>query len=187
MHEAPPLTGSGAYTRPQRRHLPRVAAPLPATVAPMPRSRGAYGRGNRRQMRRLLALFCWATGVRSATSGVMLRTVHHLMDDARRALQVSQNGLAEKLGVSRRTGQRWSKGSGPVGTDLHKMALLVHPVDPSLAAEIASAGGTSLEALGVLGGVPGPVLPPPQALIAAPDRVVDAVVCAAAEAMQVTP
>jgi len=110
------------------------------------------------------------------------------MDAARRALDVSQNGLAEKLGVSRRTGQRWSAGSGPVGTDLLNMARLVYPADAALAAEIAAAGGSTLEALGVLPPPPPPApAPPPPVPVTPPDRVVDAVVCAAAEAMQVMP
>jgi hypothetical protein len=107
------------------------------------------------------------------------------MDEARTALQVSQNGLAAKLGVSRRTGQRWNAGKGPWGLDLQNMARIVYPVDPSLAAEIAAAGGATLEALGIVS--PAPPLPAPQVPMGPPDRVVDAVVCAAAEAMQVTP
>jgi hypothetical protein len=110
----------------------------------------------------------------------MVRPVPALMHHVRAALQLTQNGLAEKLGVSRRTGQRWTAHSGPVGTDLHNMARLVHPVDAGLAAEIAAAAGTTLEALGVLPA-------PPQMPVGPPDRVVDAVVCAAAEAMQVMP
>jgi hypothetical protein len=110
------------------------------------------------------------------------------MHAVRRTLILSQNDLARKLGVSRRTGQRWSAGSGPVGTDLQNMARLVYPADAALAAEIAAAGGTTLEALGVLPPPPPPppALPPPVP-VAPPDRVVDAVVCAAAEAMQVMP
>jgi hypothetical protein len=113
------------------------------------------------------------------------------MHAVRHVLVLSQNDLARKLGVSRRTGQRWSAGSGPVGTDLQNMARLVHGADPRLAAEIAEAAGTTLEALGLRPPAPPslpspspvtpPVPPPP------PDRVVDAVVCAAAEAMQVMP
>jgi DNA-binding XRE family transcriptional regulator len=114
-----------------------------------------------------------------------------LMNAARLALHVSQNGLAERMGVSRRTGQRWNAGRGPVGTDIHKMARIVYPADPTLAAEIAAAGGVTLEALGVIPPAPPPPpplpAPVPQAPPPPPDRVVDAVVCAAAEAMQVAP
>jgi hypothetical protein len=64
------------------------------------------------------------------------------------------------------------------------MALLVHPVDAALAAEIAAAGGTTLDALGL---VPATAPAAPHGSGGPPDRVVDAVVCAAAEAMQVMP
>jgi transcriptional regulator with XRE-family HTH domain len=100
-----------------------------------------------------------------------------LLHDSRRVLQLSQNELSARLGVSRRTGQRWTRGSGPSGTQLHGMARLVFPVDAALAAEIAEAAGTTLDALGLL----------PVSTVVPTDRVVDAVVCAAAEAMQVVP
>jgi transcriptional regulator with XRE-family HTH domain len=114
----------------------------------------------------------------------MPRPMPLLLHDSRRVLHVSQNELAARLGVSRRTGQRWTKGSGPDGTQLHGMARLVFPVDAALAAEIAEAAGTTLDALGLLpasapGASPSSVVPT--------ERVVDAVVCAAAEAMQVVP
>jgi transcriptional regulator with XRE-family HTH domain len=106
------------------------------------------------------------------------------MHHARAALHLNQNELANKLGVSRRTGQRWTAHNGPTGTDLHNLARLVHPADAALAAEIAAAGGTTLEALGVF---PPPAQVPAGLPEGQPDRVVDAVVCAAAEAMQVMP
>jgi hypothetical protein len=72
--------------------------------------------------------------------------------------------------------------------DLQDMARLVYPVDATLAGEIAAASGTTLQALGLLP-PPAPVAPaaPPPPPAGPPDRVVDAVVCAAAEAMQVMP
>jgi hypothetical protein len=59
--------------------------------------------------------------------------------------------------------------------------MAVHDVDPSLAAEIAQIHGQTLESLGIH-------IPPPVAIkkIAAP-HLVDAIVCAAADAMSVTP
>ncbi|HEY3817235.1 MAG TPA: hypothetical protein VGL81_08700 [Polyangiaceae bacterium] len=116
----------------------------------------------------------------------MARPIAVLMSEARRVLRVSQNGLAEKMGVSRRTGQRWNAGRGPWGTYVHELARLVYPVDAVLAEEIAAAGGTTLAALGVLPPQPPPPPTLPEPLLP-PDRVVDAVVCAAAEAMQVMP
>jgi hypothetical protein len=129
----------------------------------------------------------------------MFRPVPELLLDTRRALHVSGNGLAALVGVSRRTGQRWNQGRGPYTLDLRKIAELVFPVDAELAAELAEAAGATLESLGLVPATPvAPVAPAtpvaPTAPMAAPaprptppDRVVDAVVCAAAEAMQVMP
>jgi transcriptional regulator with XRE-family HTH domain len=107
-----------------------------------------------------------------------------LLVEARRILQVSQGALGEMLGSSQRTGQRWETGGSPPSpAQLHELARLVHPTDAPLAAQIAAAGGSSLEQLGI---VPlAPPLPPP----APPDPkyIVDTVVCAAAEAMQLMP
>ena len=114
----------------------------------------------------------------------MPRPMPLLLHDSRRVLQVSQNELAARLGVSRRTGQRWTKGTGPGGTELQGMARLVFPVDAALAAEIAEAAGTTLDALGLL---PEPTPAAPASSAVPSDRVVDAVVCAAAEAMRVVP
>jgi hypothetical protein len=64
---------------------------------------------------------------------------------------------------------------------------LIHPIDPRLAAEIATEGGSSLEQLGIVR--PPPPLPSPAPPPPAPDPkyIVDTVVCAAAEAMQLMP
>jgi len=53
----------------------------------------------------------------------------------------------------------------------------LYPVDPALAAEVAEAGETTLIALGL----EKPPTPLP------PDRIVDSVVCAAADAMEALP
>jgi hypothetical protein len=77
---------------------------------------------------------------------------------------------------------------GATPSRLRRFLSTVYPVDAALAAEIAAAGGTTLEALGVLPPPPPPApAPPPPVPVTPPDRVVDAVVCAAAEAMQVMP
>jgi transcriptional regulator with XRE-family HTH domain len=86
----------------------------------------------------------------------MPRPLPLLLHHARTALRVSQNELSQRLGVSRRTGQRWNKGGGPIGIDIHNLARLVFPVDAALATEIALVGATTLEALGL---VPMPVMP----------------------------
>jgi len=77
---------------------------------------------------------------------------------------------------------------GATPSRLRRFLSTVYPVDAALAAEIAAAGGTTLEALGVLPPPPPPApAPPPPVPVTPPDRVVDAGVCAAAEAMQVMP
>lgn len=108
----------------------------------------------------------------------MAKQVHHLFDRARTALQVTQVGLAEALGASRRTGQRWDANkSYPAESQLVELAKRVHPVDPTLAADIAASLETTLDALG---------LGPPAASLATPVAI-DSVVCAAAEAMDASP
>ncbi len=97
------------------------------------------------------------------------------------ALDVASQGeLGVLLGSSKSTGQRWERREAfPLPEQLHQLAALVFPRDAQLAAEIAAASGSTLEKLGVT----------PTAAAAAPDQIhiVDTVVCAAAEAMQVVP
>jgi hypothetical protein len=68
------------------------------------------------------------------------------------------------------------------------LVAMVHPHDADLAVELAMTLGQTLESLGV---VPPPPLPPPPAPPAPPPTpsaaIVDSVVCAAAEAMELTP
>jgi hypothetical protein len=109
--------------------------------------------------------------------------VRALFELARQALGTTQEELGERLGVSRRTSQRWS-GSGVPSYYLPELARLVHPHDPVLAGEIAQAAGMTLKAAGIVLPPPPPPAPPPAP---PPDGVVDAVVCAAAEAMEMMP
>ena len=100
--------------------------------------------------------------------------------DARRVLRPNQRMLWELLGLSRRTIQRWDQGhSVPTKSDMAKLAAAVHPHDPSLAAKLAQTGGTTLEALGIA--------VPAQTPLAPPSYLIDAVVWAAAEALNVAP
>jgi hypothetical protein len=110
-----------------------------------------------------------------------------LLFECRRALHVgSQGALGVLLGSSERTGQRWETGRSHPGHDaLAHLATLVYPHDASLAAQVAAAMGTNLVALGIAR-PPAPPPPPPPPPLPAED-VVDAVVCAAAEAIDVTP
>jgi transcriptional regulator with XRE-family HTH domain len=105
-----------------------------------------------------------------------------VITEARFALRLYQNELAAKLGASRRTGQRWTTGeSRPAAHQFLELAKLLLPVDRGLAARAAAEAGTTLQAAGLVH--PEPPAPPP----VAPRGVVDAVVCAAAEAMNLPP
>ena len=103
------------------------------------------------------------------------------------ALGKTQVGLARMLGISRRTAQRWVAHGVPA-SGLAKLARLVHPRDPGLAATLATRAGRTLGELGIVQPQPPapPALsPPPRA--PPPAIVVDAVVCAAADALDTSP
>lgn len=100
--------------------------------------------------------------------------------------------LAESLGCSERTGQRWfAKQSTPVSSEMVKLARLVHPVNERLAAEIAASAGATLESLGLVRPAPppepAPPAPPPPPPPLPAEALVDSVVCAAARAANVPP
>ncbi len=93
---------------------------------------------------------------------------------ARNLLRYGTTDLARAFGVSPRTVARW-RAHGAVPEDaVRKLALLVHPLDPELAAALALEGRTTLAALGV---APAPFSGPH----------VDLVVCAAADALDMSP
>ncbi|HEY3819722.1 MAG TPA: hypothetical protein VGL81_21285 [Polyangiaceae bacterium] len=103
----------------------------------------------------------------------------------------SQQKLGNIVGVNRRTVWRWQAGKArPTNAALGTFARLVHPKDPALAAALAAAAGQDLVSLGIV--PPPPVDPPPPAVPPplAPVQIrllVDAIVCAAAEALDVSP
>jgi len=109
------------------------------------------------------------------------------------ALGVSQRELGERLGFSRRTAQRWVQGgSTPSTVTLADLAGHVLPHDRGLAAELAQAAGTTLDALGLVqrpapapAAAAPPVAPPPAPKL--PDSVVDAIVCAAVDVTDMLP
>ena len=110
-----------------------------------------------------------------------------LLVEARRTLGLSQGSLGELLGTSRRTGQRWeTTGTKPSGDQWMKLAGHVQPHDPDLAAQIAAHAGGSLSPLAPSAA---PITQGNPAGRAAPlpPEVVDSIVCAAAESMNVTP
>jgi len=105
--------------------------------------------------------------------------------DARRVLSLNQRTLAEFLGLSSRTVQRWdARQSLPTHSDLHKLAHAVHPLDPELAARLAKAGSSSLEEVGI---ARPPESSPPAARAYDLAHLADGVVCAAADSMSLTP
>jgi hypothetical protein len=141
----------------------------------------------------------------------MPRSPAALFELSRQALGTTQVGLGKLFGVARRTAQRWSS-SGVPSYHLPQLAAYVHPHDAKLAAEIALSAGTTLEALGLVTPQPEtvapvhapshaipparvppapPMLVPPMAARPSPTplppAVVEAVVCACAEAMDLSP
>jgi hypothetical protein len=97
-------------------------------------------------------------------------------------MQMTQGEMAKYLGISRRTVNRWgSRGVGLAPFQAHDLARLVHPRDAALAAKLAAAGGATLESLGLEKKEPPP--PPPDP----PRHLVDVVVCAAADALDISP
>jgi hypothetical protein len=107
---------------------------------------------------------------------------------AQLAIRTTQKELGEKLGISRRTAQRYSE-QGVPHFYLERLVRLVHPHNRELAGEIAGHAGATLVSLGL----ETPPAPAPPPAVAAPpppppaDSVVDAVVCAAAEAIDAKP
>jgi transcriptional regulator with XRE-family HTH domain len=103
------------------------------------------------------------------------------------ALGLTQEQLGSRLGISRRTAQRRAGGGTP-SYEVLPLIGLVYPHDPKLAAEMAASMGKTLEELGI--GLQTPAaadVAAPPSLPSLPDGVVDAVVCAAAEAMELLP
>jgi len=114
---------------------------------------------------------------------------------AREKLGLMQHELADAVDSSLRTVGRWEAGqSRPADFHFHRLARLLHPVDPALALDAATMGGKTLEDLGIVPPpAPPPVAPvsPPPAASAepsppplAPRLLVDSVVCAVAEALE---
>lgn len=118
----------------------------------------------------------------------MRRSGIDIMWEARKALGLgSQRELAAALGYSRRTGQRWSSHGGPDDHVVRDMVKLVFRVDAVLAGQIAASRGITLESMGLVQAYPAAPPPSPPPRVPLPARAVDAVVCAAAEAMRTMP
>jgi len=107
-----------------------------------------------------------------------------LMTLAMHSLGTNQRGLADLLGLSRRTISRWVKHGHPVASParIDTLARAVHAHDPALAARIVAVRGATLVDAGIARPEPPPAPPAPP-----PPYLVDVVVCAAAEALDVSP
>jgi hypothetical protein len=123
-----------------------------------------------------------------------------LLIKAQQALAGTRTSLGSIMGgLSRKTISKYQDGNGrPHPTLLHPLVRRVYPVDPALAEKLAAFSGATLGSLGLVTPVsPAPQAPPPPppAAIAAeraPDErhtrlFVDAVLCAAANALDVSP
>lgn len=101
-----------------------------------------------------------------------------LLTRVQRALGVTQQALGEELNASARTVMRWQQGrSGPRASGLLRLVPRLHGNDPKLAQEVVAECGATLDDVGELS----------PSSIAGREHLVDAVVCAAAEAMATAP
>ncbi len=108
-----------------------------------------------------------------------------------KALSLNQKELARLMGCSSRTIIRYYKRGGPVApATFAQLAVACHPRDVALAAHLAQLAGKTLLSLGLETPlVSQEVAPPPAPRGPAPSgrHLVDSIVCAAAEAMQLPP
>jgi transcriptional regulator with XRE-family HTH domain len=96
------------------------------------------------------------------------------------ALGLTQQELADLLGCTKRTIQRWQdKGGSLLPSGIETLARALYPVRPDLAEQVAAAGHTTLEQLGI----PSVAASGPPAI----SEPIEAIVRSAAEAMGVAP
>jgi DNA-binding XRE family transcriptional regulator len=113
----------------------------------------------------------------------MARPFPFLCATARLAMLMNQSKFAVAVGSSLRTVQRWEAGrSSPVPAGIHRIADAVRPHDPELAAEIDTLSPRRAAPPAVVSEPPSPAQGPVSATI-----LLDALVCAAAEAMGAAP
>ncbi len=112
------------------------------------------------------------------------------------AAGMTQEGLGEHLGASRRTVTRWVVGqSSPSDEQLVEMVRLAHARNPEVGAQLAAGLGETLESLGIVvapppqvASAPTPVpVPVPAPRTAAPALVLEGILHAAAHAMDLSP
>jgi hypothetical protein len=116
------------------------------------------------------------------------RPVAGLLVRACQVLGMTQKELGEALDASHSTAHRWiADRATPSVPQVRKLTALVYPHDKQLAAELAAAASATLEGLGLVQ-PPAPPPPPPAPPPPLPtELVVDSLVCAAAEALDVPP
>jgi transcriptional regulator with XRE-family HTH domain len=120
------------------------------------------------------------------------RPIRQVVGEARHALGMSQHDFGYAVGASHRTAVRWDAGqANPAEHNLQKMAELLYPHNPVLAAEVADFADDTLESLGLEAPPPAAAAVPsgmsaaggPQAMfVPRPEDLVDVVVLAAMEA-----
>jgi transcriptional regulator with XRE-family HTH domain len=131
------------------------------------------------------------------------RTILPILAEAQNRLGMSQRGLAELTGVSRRTILRWySNRALPIAAHVTPVIEALYPQHRDVAVKLAHKLGHTLVTLGVAPAEPpgkaappsepAPPAPPPP-LAPAPrafppaDLLIDSIICAAAEALSTTP
>jgi hypothetical protein len=112
--------------------------------------------------------------------------VIELVQRAQLSLCFNQEMLAEMLGSSLRTVQRWAANkSCPSDEQLRKLAVAVHPCDADLGRRIAAVVRETPESLGLV--APAAVSTAPARPAAVTEMLVDSIVSAAADALDVSP
>jgi transcriptional regulator with XRE-family HTH domain len=115
-------------------------------------------------------------------------SVPRLLIQTQHALALSQESLGEVMGVSRRTVWRWQSGQAfPIAVHLHALARKTYAVDRDLAARLADARNATLESLGLVAPAKTSTRVPSTDDALRTRLLVDAIVCAAAEALDASP
>jgi transcriptional regulator with XRE-family HTH domain len=113
----------------------------------------------------------------------MARPFPVLCAEARRTMHMNQRKFADAVGSSLRTVQRWETSrSSPVPAGVHRIADAVRALDPALAAEIDTLSPRRAPPPALVSPPASPVQPPLTDAVR-----LDALVCAAAEAMGLAP
>ncbi len=125
------------------------------------------------------------------------RPLKRMLQYARRVLGMEQGELAHAMGVSRRTVIRWQKGqTAPVEAQVRQLADMVREEDEDLADELLASAlleppprpreSAARSVAAPAAAAPAPAGPPePQG--PAPPHLIDAIVCAAADAADMIP